>query len=137
MLETRLDVKAIHYDAAVIVVCLGLALFLLCARPAQAANVAHGSCPILTATPWVIASTNISGNQYVITVANEDCAQVSSWVKKIVSQHMSGPPDKDQLLSGGPPGYTCKASPDGRGHPYQGKCEKNGDKNTGFIWVMH
>lgn len=69
-------------------------------------------------------------------VSNEDCAQVSAWIKRIVAQHMPGSPDDTKPFNGGPSGYTCEASPDGRGHPYQGRCEKNADKNTAFSWIM-
>jgi len=126
--------KAIGYAICAVVVC-ACALFAFSARPAQA-GVTTGRCPTLTATHWVIAGTSLGGSRYIIMVADEDCAQVSSWVKKIVAQHISGKPDEDQTLNFGPAGYTCTASPDGGGHPYQGKCEKNGDKNTSFGWIM-
>ena len=129
--------KSISELGAPLAALLTLTYFGSPAEPVSAAtNVTTGSCPRLTATPYTIAGTSMGGSHYVILVANENCAQVSSWVKKIVAQHVSGTPDDTKPLSGGPPGYTCEASPDGRGHPYQGKCEKNGDKNTGFSWVM-
>lgn len=115
----------------------GIALVVFAARQTQAApNITTGSCPKITATPYVLAGTSMGGSHYLIMVAHEDCAQVSSWVRKIVAQHISGAPDDDVPFKGGPAGYTCTASPDGRGHPYQGGCQKNGDKNTGFSWVM-
>lgn len=128
--------KAVNYAVLTIAACAGIALFVFSARPAQAANVTTGSCPRISATPYVIAGTSMGGSHYIIMVANEDCAQVSSWVKKIVAQHISGAPDETKPIDGGPGGYTCEASPDGAGHPYQGKCEKNGDKNTAFSWIM-
>jgi hypothetical protein len=118
-----------------IIACASFGFFVVAAPPALAA-VTTGSCPRLTATPYVIAGTSMGGSHYVIMVANEDCTQVSAWVKKIVAQHMSGNPDDSKPFGGGPAGYTCEASPDGAGHPYQGRCEKNGDKNTAFSWIM-
>ena len=115
--------------------CFGIALFAFSPRPAQAATTT-GGCPRLAATPYVIAGTTMGGSHYMLMVAHEDCAQVASWVKKIVAQHLSGAPDEDMTIPGGPSGYNCTASLDGRGHPYQGKCEKNGNKDTAFSWIM-
>jgi len=128
-------VKSIRYALSAALAGCSIAFFVLFPHESQAA-VTTGTCPRLSATPYVIAGTTMGGSHYVLMVANEDCAQVSSWVKKIVAQHISGPPDETQSIGGGPSGYTCEASPDGQGHPYQGKCEKNGDKNTGFSWIM-
>ena len=121
---------------ALIVIAAGFAIALFVFAPHQAqATTTTGGCPRLAATPYVIAGTAMGGSHYVIMVANEDCAQVSSWIKKIVAQHLSGPPDENMSITG-PAGYSCSASLDGRGHPYQGKCEKNGNKDTAFSWIM-
>ena len=127
--------KPINYALTAIAILAAAIFFVSAGRQAQA-NPTTGGCPRVTATPYVIAGTTMGGNHYTVLVANEDCAQVASWIKKIVAQHMSGAPDDTAPFKGGPAGYTCEASPDGRGHPYQGRCEKSGDKNTGFTWVM-
>lgn len=127
--------KKISHALSAIAVCFGIALFVLAARQAQAAPTT-GGCPRLAATPYVIAGTTMGGSHYTVLVANEDCAQAASWIKKIVAQRLSGTPDEDMPIKGGPAGYSCTASLDGRGHPYQGKCEKDGNKDTAFSWVM-
>ncbi len=127
--------RSIQATLALIAVVFGVALFGVAERPAAAQDVTTGTCPRLTATPYVIAGTAMGGSHYVVMVANVKCSQAASWIKKIVAQHMSGPSDEDMTVKG-PAGYACRASLDGRGHPYQGRCERNGAKDTGFQWVM-
>lgn len=127
--------KILYVSVLSIAICFAAALFVCAGRQGQAATTT-GTCPRLTATQYVAGDGGVlKGNHYVIMVANEDCAQVEGWVKKIVAQHVPGQPDEDTKVKG-PAGYACTASPDDRGHPYQGKCEKNGDSNTGFQWIM-
>ena len=127
-----LNMQSVRFSLAAI--AFGIALFVCGGRQVQA-NPTTGSCPRVTATRYVAGGGLLSGSHYIVMVANEDCAQVASWVKKIVAQHVPGAADEDTNVKG-PGGYTCTASPDDKGHPYQGKCEKNGDANTGFSWVM-
>ena len=127
--------KSIQGILTLLAVVFGIAIFETAAQPVQA-QTTTGGCPRITATQYVAGDGGVlKGNHYIIMVANEDCAQVAAWVKKIVAQRVSGPADEDTKVKG-PAGYACTASPDDRGHPYQGKCEKNGDGNTAFSWVM-
>lgn len=135
--SARFIMRQISIIITATVVLFAAVFFVFATRQTQAApNVTTGSCPRLTATPYVLAGTSMGGNHYVIMVASEDCTQVEAWVKKILAQHISGPPDDTVPFKGGPAGYTCTASPDGRGHPYQGGCQKNSNKNIGFSWTM-
>ena len=126
--------RAIQAIPALVAVVFGVALY-GAGAPAGAQDVTTGTCPRLSATPYVLAGTSMGGSHYVVMVANVNCTQAESWIKKIVAQRLSGPPDEDMTVKG-PQGYSCRASLDGRGYPYQGRCEKNGAKETAFQWVM-
>ncbi|HLI96735.1 MAG TPA: hypothetical protein VKT72_11705 [Candidatus Baltobacteraceae bacterium] len=127
--------RSIQAVLALGAVVVGVALFGVAESSAAVQDITTGTCPRLTATPYVIAGTAMGGSHYVVMVANVSCAQAAPWIKKIVAQHLSGPADEDMTVKG-PAGYSCRASLDGRGHPYQGRCEKNGAKDTAFQWVM-
>ncbi len=127
--------RSIQAILALIAVVFGAALYSAAPRPAAAQDITTGTCLRLTATPYVIAGTSMGGNHYIVMVGNVTCTQAASWIKAILAQHLSGPPDEDMTVKG-PSGYTCRASLDGGGHPYQGRCEKNGAKDTGFQWTM-
>jgi hypothetical protein len=120
---------------ALVAVVFSAALYGAGTPPAAAQGMTAGTCPRLTATPYVLAGTSVGGSHYIVMVSNVSCSNAASWIKTIVAQHLSGPPDEDMTVKG-PSGYTCRASLDGRGHPYQGRCEKNGAKGTGFQWTM-
>jgi hypothetical protein len=112
--------------------------------PAPAQDMQMTTCSVFTSVKWVSPmDTNESGMQYQVTLTQHDmtCDQAITWAKQLIPQHIDGKPMMPSYppLSGGPPGYACKGSPDITGHAYRGGCLKKGSTTVapGFTWTNH
>lgn len=111
--------------------------------PAIADDLQMTTCPVFTSAKWVSPMPpNDSGTQYQLTVTQNamTCSQATTWAQKLIGQHMDGKPMQPAYppLTGGPPGYVCKGSPDNTGHAYRGHCLKGSDPFApGFNWSNH
>lgn len=113
------------------------------AKPAPADDMQMTACPVFTSVKWVSPMPpNDAGTQYQLTVTQKamTCAQATTWAQKLIAQHINGQPMQPSYppLTGGPPGYVCKGSPDNTGHAYRGHCLKGSDPFApGFNWSNH
>jgi hypothetical protein len=88
-----------------------------------------GKCPIVTGHKWILPyAPYTSGTQYDLSVHGNKitCKQAAGYVQKLVTQHVH----TGVAFSGGPPGWTCKASPSKTGLAYFGTCQP---KSEGFL----
>ena|SRR5579862_2823 len=112
--------------------------------PAGAEEETLQTCPAFVSTVWVspLAGPKASGNRYTVAVDGNamSCAQAIAWAKKLIPQHIAGKPLMPSYppLKSGPPGFTCKGSPDTTGHAWRGSCLKNTNTaafRPGFTWT--
>jgi hypothetical protein len=113
----------------VLLTTVGIALVSIGASTGAAGlRVGSGVCPTVTGVKWVEPSApHASGTVYDLHVKGKiTCAQAAKYVKVLTGKTVQ----TGVAFSGGPPGWTCKASPSKTGFAYFGTCQP---KSEGFL----
>jgi hypothetical protein len=100
---------------------------------AQDMHMAH--CPTFTATTWHNEQNGKTGNTFGISLTNVkmSCGDAIALAKKLMTPPIPGDFASPYAVKGGPAGYHCYITADGKGHAWGGTCHTEGGSSVSSI----